>query len=73
MVVKLPNHYSMEVYSMKTKRIYKRGMAEFLVDYGCNLIRTVPDICKPYITNWVFEDNELLRKGMTEYTQSLHS
>lgn len=58
---------------MKTKRIYKRSMAEFLVDYGCNLLRTVPDISKPQILNWVFEDNELLRKGMTEYTQLLHS
>ena len=56
---------------MKTKRIYKRGMAEYLVDYGCNLLRVVPDIIKPNISNWVFEDNKLLREGMTEYTQSL--
>lgn len=58
---------------MKTKRIYKRSMAEFLVDYGCNLLRTAPDISKPQVLNWVFEDNELLREGMTEYTQLLHS
>lgn len=58
---------------MKTKRIYKRGLAEYLVDYGCNLLRTVPDLVKPNILNWVFEDNELLREGMTEYTQHLHS
>lgn len=58
---------------MKTKRIYKRSMAEFLVDYGCNLLRTVADIAEPTRLNWVFEDNETLRKGMTAYTQNLHS
>jgi hypothetical protein len=58
---------------VKTKRIYKRGMAEFLVDYGCNLLRLVPDIVRTDCLNWVFEDNELLREGMTEYTQRLHS
>lgn len=57
---------------MKTKRIYKRAMAEFLIDYGCTLIRTTPDIVRENMLNWVFEDNELLKKGMTEYTQSLH-
>ena len=56
---------------MKTKRIYKRSMAEFLVDYGCNLLRTTPDVSHPNLLNWVFEDNSTLRKGMTEYTQSL--
>ena len=58
---------------MKTKRIYKRGMAEFLVDYGCNLVRTAPDVANPRLLNWVFEDNAKLREGMTAYTQSLHS
>lgn len=58
---------------MKTKRIYKRSMAEFLVDYGCTLIRIVMDIANPKLLNWVFEDNELLREGMTAYTQNLHS
>ena len=58
---------------MKTKRIYKRSMAEFLVDYGCNLLRTVPDISHPNVINWVFEDNEKLREGMTAYTQSLRA
>ena len=58
---------------MKTKRIYKRSMAEFLVDYGCTLIRTTTDIANPKMLNWVFEDNELLREGMTAYTQNLRS
>lgn len=56
---------------MKTKRVYKRSMAEFLVDYGCVLIRTTPDVTNPTLTNWVFEDTPKLREGMTEYTQSL--
>lgn len=58
---------------MKTKRIYKRSMAEFLVDYGCTLIRITTDIANPKLLNWVFEDNALLREGMTAYTQNLHS
>lgn len=58
---------------MKTKRIYKRSMAEFLVDYGCRLIRTTQDIAIPGRLNWVFEDNAKLREGMTAYTQSLNS
>lgn len=58
---------------MRTKRIYKRSMAEFLVDYGCTLIRTVADIGNPQMLNWVFEDNETLREGMTAYTQNLRS
>lgn len=58
---------------MKTKRIYKRSMAEFLVDYGCNLLRTTADIANPKLLNWVFEDNEKLREGMTAYTVSLRS
>jgi hypothetical protein len=56
---------------MPTKRIYKRSMAEFLVDYGCNLIRTAQDISNPKLLNWVFEDNAKLREGMTAYTQLL--
>lgn len=56
---------------MKTKRIYKRSMAEFLVDYGCTLVRVVQDIGDPARLNWVFEDNAKLREGMTAYTQSL--
>ena len=58
---------------MKTKRIYKRSMAEFLVDYGCTLIRIATDVTNPKLLNWVFEDNALLREGMTAYTQNLHS
>ena len=58
---------------MKTKRIYKRSMAEYLVDYGCQLIRVVNDITNPTRFNWVFEDNEKLREGMTAYTRELHS
>lgn len=55
----------------KTKRIYKRSFAEFLVDNGCNLLRIVPDISDPSKTNWVFEDSELLRATMSEYTRQL--
>lgn len=58
---------------MKTKRIYKRSMAEYLVDFGCTLLRTVADIADPRKLNWVFEDNEKLREGMTAYTQTLRS
>ena len=58
---------------MKTKRIYKRSMAEFLVDYGCVLLRTVPDVSNPNFLNWVFEDTPKLREGMTAYTKSLRS
>ena len=58
---------------MRTKRIYKRSMAEYLVDYGCTLLRVVDDIASPGRLNWVFEDNEKLREGMTAYTQSLRS
>ena len=58
---------------MKTKRIYKRSMAEYLVDYGCTLLRTVTDIANPNLLNWVFEDNATLREGMTAYTQNLRS
>lgn len=58
---------------MKTKRIYKRSMAEYLVDFGCTLLRTVTDITDPRKLNWVFEDNEKLREGMTAYTQTLRS
>ena len=57
---------------MKTKRIYKRSMAEFLVDYGCTLVKVVPDIADAQRLNWVFEDNEKLREGMTAYTRNLH-
>lgn len=56
---------------MLTKRIYKRSMAEFLVDYGCDLIRVTQDIGNPKLLNWVFVDNAKLREGMTVYTQLL--
>lgn len=58
---------------MKTKRIYKRSMAEFLVDFGCQLIRVVTDIANPSRLNWVFEDNDKLREGMTVYTRDLRA
>ena len=58
---------------MKTKRIYKGSMAEFLVDYGCKLLRTTADIADPTRLNWVFVDDAKLREGMTAYTQSLRS
>lgn len=56
---------------MNTRRIYKRSFAEYLVDKGCNLIRVVPDIVRPQSFNWIFEDNEILRAAMSDYTERL--
>ena len=55
-----------------TTRIYKRSMAAFLIDYGCNFIKVVSDVAYPDKMNWLFEDNALLREGMTVYTEQLH-
>lgn len=54
-----------------TKRIYKRSMAAFLIDYGCTFLHTVADVVDPAKLNWIFEDNALLREGMTAYTAQL--
>lgn len=54
-----------------TKRIYKREMAEFLVEFGCTLVKVVPDIVKPNFYNWLFINDDKLNQGMTLYTQTL--
>lgn len=59
--------------NIKTKRIYKRSMAEYLVDNGCTLVRVTTDVVNSQRQNWLFEDNDKLREGMTAYTQQLHS
>lgn len=56
-----------------TKRIYKRSMAEFLIDNGCTFIKTVPDVSQSWLLNWVFEDNEQLAVAMTKYTKRLRA
>lgn len=57
--------------NLKTRRIYKRSMAEWLVDSGCPIIQTVTDVARPYYLNWLFEDNEKTRAAMTAYTEHL--
>lgn len=52
---------------MNTKRIYKRAMAEFLIDHGCHLIKTVPDIVNPTRFNWIFEDTDQLKMEMENF------
>lgn len=56
---------------MKTKRIFSKTMAEYLVDGGCNLLRLAPDIIDSTRIVWVFEDTPLLQSRMSEYTQGL--
>lgn len=58
---------------MEQKRIYKKSMAEFLVDHGCHLLQTTQDVLQPERLNWLFEDNETLREQMTEFTKGLKS
>lgn len=55
---------------MKTKRIYSRTMAAYLIDSGCNFIRLVPDVEKPRRKVWLFEETEELRTKMSEYTSN---
>ena len=60
------NHKSEEL-NMKLKRIYKRAMAEFLIDRGCHLIKTVPDVVNPSRLNWIFEDTLQLQMEMENF------
>lgn len=53
---------------VKTKIIYTRKMAAFLYKSGCILIDTVADEKNPKHHNWIFEDNELLQRKMSEFT-----
>lgn len=49
-------------------RIYKRSMAEFLIDHDCPLEKIVPDIVHPNLKNWLFEDTPKLRETMSLYS-----
>lgn len=53
---------------MITKRIYARSMAEYLVENGCRIIQVTQDIINPNFCNWIFEDSDLLRIKMAEFT-----
>lgn len=55
---------------MKTKRIYSRTMAAYLIDAGCNLIRLVPDVENPKRKVWLFEETVTLLTKMSEYTSN---
>lgn len=55
---------------VKTKRIYSRTMAAYLIDAGCNLIRLVPDVENPKRKVWLFEETAALLAKMSEYTSN---
>ena len=42
---------------MNVKRIYKRAMAEFLLENGCTLIERVKDVVNDTRYNWLFLDD----------------
>ena len=56
---------------MKTKRIYKVGMANYLTEHGFRIIKVVQDITNIQHLNWIFEDTPELREAITEYTKAL--
>lgn len=56
---------------MKTKRIYKVGMANYLTERGFRIIQVVQDITNIHHLNWIFEDTPELREAITEYTKAL--
>ena len=56
---------------MKTKRIYKVGMANYLTEHGFRIIKVVQDITNIQHLNWIFEDTPELRDAITEYTKAL--
>ena len=56
---------------MRTKRIYKVGMANYLTERGFRIIQVVQDITNIYHLNWIFEDTPELREAITEYTKAL--
>ena len=56
---------------MKTKRIYKVGMANYLTERGFRIIQVVQDITNIQHLNWIFEDTPELREAITEYTKAL--
>lgn len=56
---------------MRTKRIYKVGMANYLTERGFRIIQVVQDITNIQHLNWIFEDTPELREAITEYTKAL--
>ncbi|MGD6930762.1 MULTISPECIES: DUF5659 domain-containing protein [Bacillus cereus group] len=50
---------------MKTKRIFKKSLAEKLIIIGCNLIETEPNNRNEKLVVYVFEDNKKLRLALT--------
>lgn len=56
---------------MKTKRIYKVGMANYLTEHDFRIIKIVQDINDVNRLNWIFEDTPELREAITEYTRAL--
>lgn len=56
---------------MKTKRIYKVGMANYLTEHDFRIVKIVQDINDVNRLNWIFEDTPELREAITEYTKAL--
>lgn len=56
---------------MKTKRIYKIGMANYLTERDFKIIKIVQDITDVNRVNWLFEDTPELREAITEYTNAI--
>ena len=56
---------------MRTKRIYKVGMANYLTERGFRIIQVVQDITNIQHLNWIFEDTPELREAITESTKAL--
>ena len=56
---------------MKTKRIYKIGMANYLTEHDFKIVKIVQDITDVNRVNWLFEDTPELREAITEYTNAI--
>ena len=56
---------------MKTKRIYKIGMANYLTERDFKIVKIVQDITDVNRVNWLFEDTPELREAITEYTKAI--
>ena len=52
---------------MNIKRIYKRAMAEFLLENGCTLIERVKDVINDTRYNWLFLDDQHLKETMKKF------
>lgn len=58
---------------MKTIRIYTRRMALFIQSKCIKPIGIVPDVNKPHLLNWFFEDTAEVRNAMTEYSNIFYT